>query len=406
MSADHTCPVTWAADNGLLAGSPIDASWCLSAQRETVMNLAQPDAQSPDLLLWQQGPLSAYYAPWDWVNTSAKVMLVGITPGRHQATEALREARRCLLGGSSNEEALRCADAVGSFSGPMRSNLVSMLDGIGLAEALAIETTAVLFGTHHHLAAHVSAIDYPVFVNGGNYGGARPPLVGHPVLRSLVRAGFGARVTMAPNALVVPLGKAAQEAAGLLISEGILDPRRGLEGFPHPSGGNGWRKRQYTERREELRAAVRGWANATVPTPSMNNTPALSPRSPAGNATAPPGHTGRKPTVPTGEVQMGVVINVTGGNVRNSHIYLRGHEHFFPQDALGAPNAKDGLGTLLTLYFEGLADPVCTDIARDKLIFRNRQAVARWFALHGLGEGDRVVIDRLSEYEFRIRPLR
>lgn len=34
-----------------------------------------------------------YYAPWDWVNISAKVMLVGITPGAYQATEALREHR-------------------------------------------------------------------------------------------------------------------------------------------------------------------------------------------------------------------------------------------------------------------------------------------------------------------------
>jgi hypothetical protein len=31
---------------------------------------------SADLLLWQEGPLSVFYAPWDWVNTAAKVMLV------------------------------------------------------------------------------------------------------------------------------------------------------------------------------------------------------------------------------------------------------------------------------------------------------------------------------------------
>jgi hypothetical protein len=31
---------------------------------------------SADLLLWQEGPLDVFYAPWDWVNTAAKVMLV------------------------------------------------------------------------------------------------------------------------------------------------------------------------------------------------------------------------------------------------------------------------------------------------------------------------------------------
>jgi hypothetical protein len=50
------------------------------------------------LLLWEDGALSVYYAPWDWVNTTAKVMLVGITPGAYQATEALLEAQACLRG--------------------------------------------------------------------------------------------------------------------------------------------------------------------------------------------------------------------------------------------------------------------------------------------------------------------
>jgi len=227
-----------------------------------IMGFPEIDAMSPDLLLWQDRSLTIFYAPWDWVNTAAKIMLVGITPGLHQATEALREVRRCLTAGLSNEEALRNADAVGSFSGPMRTNLVNMLDGIAISEALGIETTARLFDTHHHLAAHVSAIDYPVFVNSKNYGGSNPSLVGHRDLASLVRACLGARVAMAPDALVVPLGKAAQDAVGFLADQGHLDRKRCLSGFPHPSGANGWRVRQYDERRLDLREAVIAWASA------------------------------------------------------------------------------------------------------------------------------------------------
>jgi hypothetical protein len=120
------------------------------------------------LLLWEAGPLSVHYAPWEWVNAEARVMLVGITPGAFQATEALREARACLRAGCSAKETLRRADAIGSFAGPMRSNLVTMLDGIGLADGLGVDSSARLFDTHHHLAALCSAIDYPVFVNGQN----------------------------------------------------------------------------------------------------------------------------------------------------------------------------------------------------------------------------------------------
>ena len=117
------------------------------------MALPDGDIRVPELLLWHEGPLSAYYAPWDWVNVDARVMLVGITAGLHQAIEATREAQRCLRESLSNEEALRRADAIGSFSGPMRTILVDMLDGIGLQDALGIDSTSQLFGSHHHLAA-------------------------------------------------------------------------------------------------------------------------------------------------------------------------------------------------------------------------------------------------------------
>ncbi len=112
--------------------------------REVMADLAEPDPMSRELLLWQDGSLSLFYAPWDWVNAAAKVMLVGITPGAFQATEALREARRCIREGLPNEQTLRSANAVGSFSGPMRVNLVAMLDGIGLHEALGIDSAARL----------------------------------------------------------------------------------------------------------------------------------------------------------------------------------------------------------------------------------------------------------------------
>jgi hypothetical protein len=243
---------------------PVDVSWCLSYQRELVATLAKPNATSPELLLWRDGRLSAFYAPWDWVNKAARVMLVGITPGDDQATASLREAQRCIRAGLTNEETLRRANAVASFSGRMRTNLVTMLDGIGLHDALGIESTARLFDTHHHLADHASAIDYPLFVDGQNYGGRNPSLIRHPALCSFVRACFGPRVAMAPTALVIPLGTAATDAATLLIDEGLLDQERCLRGIPHPSGGNGHRVKQYRERRETLAATLAHLAAANA----------------------------------------------------------------------------------------------------------------------------------------------
>ena len=260
MTLDHTCPVMRAHDLGLLAGSPVTLEWCLSYRRDVIMALDPVAAADPRLLLWKSGPLSVYYAPVDWVNTAARVMLVGITPGAYQAAEFLRAAQACLRAGYSAEETLRRADATGSFSGPMRGNLVTMLDGIALAGALGVDSTARLFDTHHHLAALCSAIDYPVFVNGENYRGRSPSLARDPVLRSLVRACLGARIAMAPDALIIPLGKAAQEAVSLLTADGLVSPSRCLTGFPHPSGGNGHRVRQYAANQTVLIVQVARWA--------------------------------------------------------------------------------------------------------------------------------------------------
>lgn len=198
MPVDHSCPVAWAADHGLLEGSPVEESWCLSDRRESIAGPRQLDAKAEELLLWRDHRLSVYYTPFDWVNTSASVMLVGITPGAYQAAEALRAARRCLLEGQSNEASLRTVDAEASFGGPMRTHLVQMLDDIGLQSALGVRSCDQLFSSHHHLGALVSAIDFPVYVNGKDYGGSSPDLRKHPVLRSLVRACLGARVQMVP----------------------------------------------------------------------------------------------------------------------------------------------------------------------------------------------------------------
>ena len=259
MRREHRCPVEWAREHGLLEDSPMDEAWCIAAQHEAIMAVADADPKAPALRLWSEGRLAIYYAPFDWVNTQAEIMLVGICPGAHQASEALREARRCLRSECSFEETLRRADAVGSFSGPMRSNLVTMLDGIGVDEALGIDTTASLFDLHHELAAHVSAIDYPVFVDGENYRGASPRLTKHPTLAALVTACLGARVAMASEALVVPLGKAAGEAIEYLAARDLLARERCVLGFPHPSGANGHRLGEYAERRERLTAEVAAW---------------------------------------------------------------------------------------------------------------------------------------------------
>lgn len=100
------------------------------------------------------------------------------------------------------------------------------------------------------------------------------------------------------------------------------------------------------------------------------------------------------------------MVPLTQGNLTHDHVYLRAHLNFFPADAIGAPNARDGTGTMLTLHLEGLPGPIRTDIAADKKIFRCRGAWRDFFKRHHLQPGDQLVIERLSAYEYRVHCAR
>src|SRR3546814_17164149 len=73
------------------------------------------------------------YAPFDHVNHNADIVIVGMTPGRQQMRNAILEARRVIRAGGSETDAIERAKIFASFSGPMRSHLVGMLDEIGRA---------------------------------------------------------------------------------------------------------------------------------------------------------------------------------------------------------------------------------------------------------------------------------
>ena len=193
------------------------------------------------------------YAPFEWVNRQAKVVLVGITPGRTQAASALSEAKRSLSAGAATHEVLRLAKQTGAFSGAMRPNLVALMDCIGLPQVLGLRTCAELFGKAPHLLQTASVLPFPVFLNGDNYNGA-PDLVRTRLLRQFMLAHFLPMLSELPDAVLIPLGPVPTKALSWLVREGHASSRRVLEGLPHPSGVNGERIAYFLGRkkRDEL----------------------------------------------------------------------------------------------------------------------------------------------------------
>lgn len=194
-------------------------------------------ADATQLLIAADGALAAYYAPFDAVNPKARVVLVGITPGRTQAVDALAEARRQLLSGASAEHTVQQAKRTAAFSGAMRANLTAMLDHIGLNRWLGIDNCDALFADAGSLLQSTSVLPFPVFLNGANYNGTPEPL-NTPMLRDLVLEHFVPLVRALPQAIFVPLGPVPTKVMQWLATQGHISHVRVLSGLPHPSGAN------------------------------------------------------------------------------------------------------------------------------------------------------------------------
>ena len=203
-----------------------------------------------ELKLTNDGDLQVYYAPFDYIETKARIVVVGITPGLTQATNALQAAYAALQAGKTIPDTLAIAKRKASFSGgAIRRNLVAMLDVIGAAKYLGVQSTAQMFDPSAHDVHFTSALRYPVFKNGKNYNGT-PNIAKTPILKNMVKTHLAEEAAILSTALWLPLGNHAAQAVLHLTNEGILDKRRVLTGMPHPSGANAERVAVFLGRKD------------------------------------------------------------------------------------------------------------------------------------------------------------
>jgi DNA (cytosine-5)-methyltransferase 1 len=105
------------------------------------------------------------------------------------------------------------------------------------------------------------------------------------------------------------------------------------------------------------------------------------------------------------------LIAITGGNLRNNHIYFSGHHDFFPKECYGESSQEKGTGKPLLLFADGLSKPIETDIAKNgtngspRNFFRKRGWVRSFFDKHEIKEGDVIAIERISKFEYRVYPF-
>lgn len=203
--------------------------------------------------LAKEGKMEVCYAPFEWVNVQARVVIVGITPGRTQMLNAIKEARQQLDRGANAEHALKAAKLTGAFSGTMRPNLVGLLDHVGINKWLGVKSCDELFERSAHLIQSASVLRNPVFIDRENYSGT-PNMLRNPLLREHLLSYFGKDMQSLQNAVFVPLGDKVVEALHFVADQGLLSRDRILDGLPHPSGANAERIAYFLgkKRRDDL----------------------------------------------------------------------------------------------------------------------------------------------------------
>ena len=219
--------------------------------------LKRDDLLTEDFLMSRSGKIEVYYAPHnEYLNPNAKVMIIGLTPGFTQMKIAVREAQSALEAGLTDEEICKKAQEAARFAGSMKMNLIDMLNAIDLHQQLNLSSCVALFHEHQLLLHTTSLLRFPVFVKKKNYSGANPNLLSNPMLREAALTFVLEEIEMLSDTLIIPLGKTVEGVLDYLVQAGTLDANRCLWGFPHPSGANGHRHKQFADHQDAMRRKI------------------------------------------------------------------------------------------------------------------------------------------------------
>lgn len=96
---------------------------------------------------------------------------------------------------------------------------------------------------------------------------------------------------------------------------------------------------------------------------------------------------------------------LTQGNIKNNHFYLREVWAAFPEDCIGGSNAASAALKPVTVKWEG-APAVITDLDGKKKLFRKRGWVSDFFERNDARAGDKVKISVIGPYEYEVSIVR
>jgi hypothetical protein len=187
--------------------------------------------------------IKVYYAPFDYINPKAKIMIVGITPGLQQMLHSFK----IINSGKS----LKQVKDLCSFKGSMRTILVKYLDELKVNNLFKITTCESLFNKNSNYLHTTSLIKYPVLdKEGKNYSGYN--IIKNKLLLDFIEKNFLKELKKFKNVIIVPLGNTVSSTILHLNNKYNLKAKFILNGFPHPSGLNVRKNVQFKKNKNNM----------------------------------------------------------------------------------------------------------------------------------------------------------
>jgi len=200
-----------------------------------------------NFLLKKDKNIEIYYAPFDFINSKAKIVIVGITPGLQQMLQSYEVINQ----GKSLKE----VKDLSSFKGSMRTGLIKYLDELKINDILKIKSCESLFNKNSKYLHTTSLVKYPVFDKGKNYSGAN--ILKKKILLDFIEKNFLEELKTLKKSIIIPLGNTVSSTIEYLNNKYKLKLSCFLKGFPHPSGANARKNIQFKENKRNMKLLLR-----------------------------------------------------------------------------------------------------------------------------------------------------
>lgn len=213
----------------------------LGRYRDVINRLGEAAVKSKETLFAASGHDEVYYIPFEWTNSEARLVVVGITPGPTQLELAYRTASSKIKVGLDDEGILKAAKMHGAFGGAsMRPNLIRMMDHFGFADLFGVDSVEDFWGRRADVFMGTSVVPHAAFRRGKPFAGSFDEIMKSNALTECFLYDFVPSLKDIPDtAKFVALGDTPLRALAWCVRNGHLQEHQVMGAFAHPSTSGG-----------------------------------------------------------------------------------------------------------------------------------------------------------------------